>query len=140
MSDQESEPLIQEDESLELPSIDNHPEEDEPTSQAPSNSDPDPLELRKLSLSYDYLMYKINDYINTLTEQTYQSILSKQYQINQEYLNDQLNLFDSYDKIEDLIKTVNNLEMEFLKLDQLEEFILDFKQRLSVLENEFGRL
>ncbi|RCK60633.1 Biogenesis of lysosome-related organelles complex 1 subunit CNL1 [Candida viswanathii] len=140
MSDQESEPLMQEDESLELPSIDNHPEEDEPTSPAPSNSDPDPLELRKLSLSYDYLMYKINDYINTLTEQTYQSILSKQYQINQEYLNDQLNLFDNYDKIEDLIKTVNNLEMEFLKLDQLEEFILDFKQRLNVLENEFGRL
>lgn len=111
-----------------------------PTSPTPSNNDPDPLELRKLSLSYDYLMYKINDYINTLTEQTYQAIVSKQYQINQEYLNDQLKLFDNYDKIDELLKTVNNLEMEFLKLDQLDQFIFDFKQRLNILECEFDKL
>ena len=111
-----------------------------PTSPTPSNNDPDTLELRKLSLSYDYLMYKINDYINTLTEQTYQAIVSKQYQINQEYLNDQLKLFDNYDKIDELLKTVNNLEMEFLKLDQLDQFIFDFKQRLNILECEFDKL
>ena len=35
---------------------------------------------------------------------------------------------------------VNNLEMEFLKLDQLDQFILDFKQRLNVLEYEFDKL
>ena len=85
-------------------------------------------------------MYKISDYINTLTEQTYQAVLSKQYQINQEYLNDQLKLFDNYEKIDDLLKMVNNLEMEFLKLDQLDQFILDFKQRLNVLEYEFDKL
>lgn len=85
-------------------------------------------------------MYKIKDYINTLTEQTYQSILSKQYQINQEYLHDQLNLFDNYETIDEMLKTISQLEMEFLKLDQLEVFIEDFKQRLNVLEHEFDKL
>lgn len=110
-----------------------------PPSPTPSNDDPDPLELKKLSLNYDYLMYKIKDYINTLTEQTYQSILSKQYQINQEYLHDQLNLFDNYETIDEMLKTISQLEMEFLKLDQLEVFIEDFKQRLNVLEHEFDK-
>lgn len=144
MSGHENERLLLEEQSVEVssPLPEEHaPNEDEgPVSPVPSNSDPDPLELRKLSLSYDYLMYKISDYINTLTEQTYQAVLSKQYQINQEYLNDQLKLFDNYEKIDDLLKMVNNLEMEFLKLDQLDQFILDFKQRLNVLEYEFDKL
>ncbi|KAL6453625.1 CLN1 Biogenesis of lysosome-related organelles complex 1 subunit CNL1 [Candida maltosa Xu316] len=118
----------------------NGEEANPPGSPTPSNDDPDPLELRKLSLSYDYLMYKIKDYISTLTEQTYQAVVSKQYQINQEYFNDQLKLFDEYENIEQLLKTVNSLEMEFLKLDQLEVFIEDFKDRLNILEHEFGKL
>ena len=81
--------------------------------QHTSNDDPDPLELKKLSLNYDYLMYKIKDYINTLTEQTYQSILSKQYQINQGILNDQLNLFDNYETIDEMLKTISQLKWNF---------------------------
>ncbi|CAX44554.1 conserved hypothetical protein [Candida dubliniensis CD36] len=129
--------LLPPSEQISIPSPEN---DNTPPSPAPSNDDPDPLELKKLSLNYDYLMYKIRDYINTLTEQTYQSILSKQYQINQEYLHDQLNLFDNYESIDEMLKTISQLEMEFLKLDQLEVFIQDFKQRLIVLEHEFDKL
>ena len=87
-------------------------------SPTPSNDDPDPLELKKLSLNYDYLMYKIKDYINTLTEQTYQSILSKQYQINGKAYasNYQTNLFLNVTRYILLILTSVKKKIKVLKL------------------------
>ncbi|EGW34965.1 uncharacterized protein SPAPADRAFT_145674 [Spathaspora passalidarum NRRL Y-27907] len=101
------------------------------------SDDPDPLELRKLALSYDYLMYKINDYISNLTEITYRSIQTKQGLINEEYFDKQLQLSSQFEQIDQMLTTCNQLELEFLKLDQLELFISEFKQRLGKLEQEF---
>ncbi|CCG22664.1 hypothetical protein CORT_0B09600 [Candida orthopsilosis Co 90-125] len=99
----------------------------------------DPLELHKLSLSYDYLMFKIKDYIKTLTDQTYESVLQKQDHINHDYFENQLNLPIQYEEIDKLLKTCNELEQEFMKIDQLEMFAHDFKQRLDAIEKGFGK-
>ncbi|KAI3403918.1 hypothetical protein KGF56_003348 [Candida oxycetoniae] len=103
-----------------------------------SQDEPDPLELRKLSLSYDYMMYKIKDYIKTLMDQTYESVLQKQTLINQDYFENQLQLSRQYREIEQLIKSCNDLELEFMKIDQLEIFVKDFKQRLDLIEAKFS--
>ncbi|CAI5757595.1 unnamed protein product [Candida verbasci] len=105
-----------------------------------SLEDADPLELRQLSLSYDYLMYKIKDHIQQLTDQTYESIKQKQQIIFTDYFENQLKLSNNYKEIDDMLKICNQLESEFLKLDQLELFINDFKLRIDNLEKEFERL
>lgn len=63
------------------------------------SQDTDPLELHKLSLSYDYLMFKIKDYIRTLTDQTYESVVQKQDRINHDYFDKQLNLPSSMKRL-----------------------------------------
>ncbi|KAK6456267.1 uncharacterized protein RJT20DRAFT_5659 [Scheffersomyces xylosifermentans] len=106
----------------------------------PEDLDPDPLELRKLALSYDYLIYKINDHVSTLAETTYQSIQNKQQLIEKNYLQDQLKLDEEMKDVDSLLKKCTQLELDFLKLDQLNMFIQDFKQRLDVLEREFSQV
>lgn len=103
------------------------------------SQDTDPLELHKLSLSYDYLTFKIKDYIRTLTDQTYESVVQKQDRINHDYFDKQLNLPQQYEEIDKLLRTCNDLEQEFMKIDQLEIFVHDFKQRLDAIEKEFGK-
>ncbi|KAI5961723.1 hypothetical protein CANMA_003700 [Candida margitis] len=112
---------------------------DSESSHVPPSQETDPLELHKLALSYDYLMFKIKDYIKILTDQTYTSVLLKQDQISQDYLERQLNLPQQYEEIDKLLKTCTDLEQEFMKIDQLEMFVHDFKQRLDAIERGFGK-
>lgn len=107
-----------------------------PTLQSDDTSDP--LELHKLALSYDYLIYKINDHIATLSETTHQSILRKQHLISNDYLQDQLHLTDELKEIDDIMAQCKTLELEFLKLDQLNGFITQFKERVAELERIFA--
>ncbi|KAK6463156.1 hypothetical protein DFJ63DRAFT_334713 [Scheffersomyces coipomensis] len=110
------------------------------TGETNSEADPDPLEIRKLALSYDYLIYKINDHISNLADTTYESITTKQKLIEVNYLEDQLNLSQELTEIDQLLDQCNQLEMEFLKLDQLQIFINDFKNRIEVIEKGFQQL
>ncbi|KAI5955672.1 hypothetical protein KGF54_001174 [Candida jiufengensis] len=112
------------------------------SSHSPTQStdpDSDPLELHQLSLSYDYLIYKIKDYIKTLTDQTYTSIVQKQNSINNDYF-EKLKLSKQYDNIDNLLKKCNDLELEFMKIDQLVIFVEEFKQRLDIIESRFKEL
>ena len=108
-----------------------HPHEDDSS---------DPLELHKLSLSYDYLIYKINDHIALLSETTHQSILRKQELITTDYLQDQLQLAKEFKEIDEILEKCRNLELDFLKLDQLGGFIGEFKERVTQLERVFKEL
>lgn len=102
--------------------------------------DDDPFELKELAVNYDYLIYKINDTIATLSEKTFQSINNKNKLINESYLNDQLQLNEELQDIDKLITQSKDLEMTFMKLDQLNLFVEDFKSRISYLEDEFDKL
>lgn len=105
-----------------------------------AHEDADPLELRKLSLSYDYLVYKINDHISTLAETTYQSVLQKQHMIEHDYFHDQLRLHDELAALDALAASSKDLELEFMKLDQLHMFIEQFKERVAELETGFSEV
>lgn len=100
----------------------------------------DPLELHKLSLNLDYLIYKIKDNIETLTEQTYNSIVSKEKAIDEEYLQGQLHLQHEYNHCDVLLQKCNQLENDFSKLQQLYSFVDGFKVTIEQLELEFEEL
>lgn len=100
----------------------------------------DPLGLKELAIRYDYLMFKIQDRISSLADQTYQSVLAKQTAIEDNYFKEQLNLDSKIDEINKVVDSCNELELEFMKLEQIEGFINDFKQRLVGLEREYNKL
>lgn len=102
----------------------------------PQPEDDDPLQLKQLAVNYDYLIYKINDHIAVLSEQTFRLMKTKQ-QLTEEYLQDKLHLEEEFANIDELIGHCKEIELTFMKLDQLRMFVDDFHQRLNYLEQEF---
>lgn len=100
----------------------------------------DPLGLKELALNYDYLVFKINDYIANLSQVTYDAVSSKEKLVKQDYLTNQLHLTDELQSIDELLRKCNELELEFIKVDQLKLFVEDFKQRLFELETEYQKM
>jgi hypothetical protein len=114
------------------------PPEPEPEEQNGSKLDDiDPLDIHKLSLNFDYLMFKINDSISNLSDFTYETVFQKQQFIDEEYFEHQLHLRSEIEHTDELIDRCTKLENEFFKLDQLYEFVKDFKKRLNELETQF---
>lgn len=104
--------------------------------QVPADAvDDDPLQLKQLAVNYDYLVYKINDHITTLSEQTFLLVKAKQ-QLTDEYFNDKLRLEAEFAQIDELISHCKEIELTFMKLDQLRMFVDDFHGRLNRLERE----
>lgn len=97
----------------------------------------DHLQLKGLAVNFDYLMFKISDRINSLAEQTHESVLAKSTAIENDYLQKQLQLNHVMAEIDACQKDCKELEALFAKLDQLYVFVDDFKNRLDVLERDF---
>lgn len=97
----------------------------------------DHLQLKGLAVNFDYLMFKISDRINSLAEQTHESVLAKSRAIEDEYLKEQLQLQHVLAEIDACQKDCKEIETLFAKLDQLYVFVDDFKIRLDALENQF---
>lgn len=105
-----------------------------------ADKDEDPLVLKNLAVNFDYLMYKINDHISNLSEKTFNAVNAKQDFVNSEYLQKQLNLEKEINEIDLIISKCNDLELDFMKLDQLYLFVEDFKSRLNSLEDGFKEI
>lgn len=102
--------------------------------------DDDPLELKDLAVNFDYLMFRINDHLSNLSETTYQSVTNKKKLIEEEFFDKQLQIDERINEVDSLILECKELEVLFMKLDQLYMFVGDFKSRLLTLENEFKNL
>lgn len=100
----------------------------------------DPLELRNLAVSYDYLLFRIKDQVSTLTEITQQSVQNKRMLIEEKYFKEELNLENEFKEIDALFRMCDEIQLSFLKLDQLVDFVADFRSRLEHLEEEFDKL
>lgn len=98
--------------------------------------DDDPLALKQLAVKFDYLVYKINDQVTTLAEQTYSAVQQKQRLID-DYLH-QLHLDQHLEDADELLRRCDDLERDLIKLNQLYVFVNEFKGRISGLEKSFG--
>lgn len=96
----------------------------------------DPLNLKQLSVNYDYLIFKIKEHYSNLSDQTYESVNNQQSLIEDKFFKE-LGLEKELDEIEAEIQKVREIETSFMKIEQLEMFVDDFKQRLTHLEKEF---
>lgn len=100
----------------------------------------DPYQIKDLSVQYDYLMFKIRDHILNLSEKTYKSVVAKKDAIDKDVFRQQADVDNELSDADDLIKQCDNLELLFMKLDQLYSFVEEFNKRVLLLELEFAQL
>ncbi|CAN3374205.1 hypothetical protein DIURU_004126 [Diutina rugosa] len=103
-----------------------------------ASGDDDPLELRRLAVSYDYLVFKIKDRMAALIEETERAVVLKEQAVEEEYLGQKLAIGDRMEQIDQLNKRCDELEAEFARLEQLYVFVDDFKARLAALKQGFA--
>ncbi|QPG76322.1 hypothetical protein FOA43_003708 [Brettanomyces nanus] len=114
-----------------VPTTTNDANEDNGFDTSNNNSDDDPLEVRRLALTFDYLMYKIQDHVTGLSDAVTQNVdyTKKQRQLELSQINR-----DIHDARK-LISECNCINLEIDKLEQLQLMTRDFKERLTVIDS-----
>lgn len=95
----------------------------------------DPLGVKRLALSFDYLLYKIQDRVTQLAEQTH---LSVERTVGD--AEEQLVLVEeSITRLRALTRTCDEIETEFLGVEQIGVIVREFTNRLDALERFYRR-
>lgn len=90
----------------------------------------DPLGVKKLALSFDYLMYKISEKMEALSRQTEASVVSRKDEADKELVE----IEESMNNLKELIKKCEDLDNDFTRIEQISVIVTDFKQRIKALE------
>ncbi|CDR38890.1 CYFA0S02e07998g1_1 [Cyberlindnera fabianii] len=104
--------------------------------EAPSTYDEeedDPLGVKKLALSFDYLMYRICTKMEAIAEKTELAVCEKEAEVNQQLVDAE----NSMERLRELMKACDDIEMEFAKLEQIGMFVQEFKDRIDSLEKYY---
>ncbi|KAG0664561.1 Cyclin cln1 [Maudiozyma exigua] len=101
-------------------------------------SSDDPLGINKLAVDYDYLMYKIDDYVQSIQLQTHSICMQHDKVIKEEIIEGIID--KNIAEFKALLESCNELENYFDMLEQI-SFISDtFRQRLDGICNELKTL
>ncbi|CCH45490.1 hypothetical protein BN7_5072 [Wickerhamomyces ciferrii] len=92
----------------------------------------DPLGVKRLALSFDYLLYKITEKVDSLAQQTELSVLSKKNQVDVQLID----VENSMNNLKNLIKNCDELDNEFSMVEQINYIVNDFKHRIADLEKK----
>ena len=98
----------------------------------------DPLGINKLAVDYDYLMYKIDDYVQSIQIQTHDICMQHNKVIKEDIIEGIIDKNIAQSKT--LLENCNELENYFDMLEQI-AFISDtFRQRLDNIYDELKTL
>jgi hypothetical protein len=120
------------------------PAEDEPEPEPESQDhqpnyteeEDDPLGVKKLALSFDYLVYQITEKVQSLALQTEDTVKYKK-QVAETQLNE---VEESITSLNKLLKACEDLDNDFTKLEQISLIVTDFKTRIRQLESYFKKV
>lgn len=101
-----------------------------------SIDDVDPLELRKLAVAYEYLLFKIDGRVSDLAALTKEAVDARG--LYAENVIKALDIDKAIERLDCLINSCRKLESELLKIQQWKLFVADFDARISALESIFG--
>lgn len=90
----------------------------------------DPLGVKKLALSFDYLLYKISEKMEGLAQQTEASVISRKEEADRELVD----VESSMGYLKALIQKCDELDNDFSKIEQISVIVGDFKERIKDLE------
>ncbi|GMF06219.1 unnamed protein product [[Candida] boidinii] len=90
----------------------------------------DPLNVKELALSFDYLTYKIQDRVKTLSENIEVNLSFSKSNYEMEIFK----ITENLEHVKMLIKECDYLNDEFSKLEQINLISRDFVSRLTILD------
>ncbi|OWB72217.1 hypothetical protein B5S31_g1924 [[Candida] boidinii] len=107
-------------------------DEDESNDQHGMNEDEsdDPLNVKELALSFDYLTYKIQDRVKTLSENIEVNLSFSKSNYEMEIFK----ITENLENVKMLIRECDSLNDEFSKLEQINLISRDFVSRLTKLD------
>lgn len=98
----------------------------------------DPLGIDRLTIDYDYLLYKINDYVGSIQLET-TAICRRQNELIREQIIDQV-MEKNIEGLESILKKCEELENHFDMLDQIAVISENFKVRLAQVLRDYKQL
>jgi len=90
----------------------------------------DPLSVKKLALSFDYLMYKVSEKMGALAQQTETSVVSRKDEADKQLID----IETSMNNLKLLIRKCDDLDADFTMIEQIGFLVTDFKERVKSLE------
>ncbi|EDO18112.1 hypothetical protein Kpol_1031p16 [Vanderwaltozyma polyspora DSM 70294] len=96
------------------------------------------LGIDKLSVDYDYLLYKINDYVNSIQIQTKEVCQRQNELISQNVVEDIVDV--NIQSFKDILSKCEELENYFTMLDQIEMISDTFHGRIDDVLKEYRKL
>ena len=103
-----------------------------------SNEEEDALGINKLIVDYDYLLYKINDRVQSIQYRT--DLLCKR---QNQLIGDDIirGLIDvNIDHFKHILKQCDELENHFDMMDQIDMIVQTFKNRLQDINTEYTNI
>ncbi|QLL33170.1 hypothetical protein HG536_0E00810 [Torulaspora globosa] len=98
----------------------------------------DPLGIDRLTIDYDYLLYKINDYVASIQLET-TAICRRQNELIREQIIDQV-MEKNIEGLNNILKKCEELENHFDMLDQIAVISENFKVRLARVLKDYKQL
>lgn len=98
----------------------------------------DPFHVDQLILHYDYLLYKIQDYVSTIHYETTQIIKQQHELITEGIINETINF--NILVLKDLLAKCENLDQYFDRIEAIEDIVDAFGERLDKLMVKYHEL
>lgn len=103
-----------------------------------TDQDLNDIGINRLILDYDYLLYKINDYVQSIQLRT--SLLCKEQNrlIETDIISGLIN--SNIEHLNYILKKCDELETHFDMMDQIDQIVQSFKNRLQSVRLEYNEL
>lgn len=101
-----------------------------------TGSGDDPLGINRLSMDYDYLLYKIGDYVQSIQIQTDELCKEQNTVIKKSIIEDVVD--KNISEFKNLLEKCNELENYFDMLEQILMISETFKERLKSITSELN--
>ncbi|KAK5780096.1 hypothetical protein RI543_002638 [Arxiozyma heterogenica] len=120
------------------------PQEEVVTEEEPGNDsqkidqDVNDLGINRLILDYDYLLYKINDYVQSIQLRTNLLCMEQNRLIEADIIDGLINA--NIDHLTYILEKCDELETHFDMMDQIDQIVQSFKDRLQSIRSEYNQL
>lgn len=98
----------------------------------------DTLGINKLIIDYDYLLYRINDYVQSIQYKTELVCKSQNHLINDEIIEGQIDT--NIEHFKEILKQCEELENHFDMMDQIDMIVKMFNERLHSITKDYNEL
>ncbi|CAL9735861.1 biogenesis of lysosome-related organelles complex 1 subunit Cnl1p [Monosporozyma servazzii] len=109
-----------------------------PEGSRSNEEEEDALGINKLIIAYDYLLYKINDHVQSIQYRTDMMCKRQNQLIEEDIIRGQIDV--NIEHFKHILKQCDELETHFDMMDQIDTIVQTFKDRLQDINAEYNNI